>query len=90
MQICLAIDPGTSPPAPWPSRSLRFDGPACRQVEKVAHFLFLLGFLVNALKLISFYEKSYAELNEQGIATTRDMAWPVRDAPFLQAWCAAL
>lgn len=58
--------------------------------RKLPFSLFLLGFLVNALKLISFYERSYAELNEQGIATTRDMAWPARDAPFVHAWCAVL
>ena len=51
-------------------------------------YLSFLGFLVNAPTLISFYERYYAEANEQGI-TDSQLYWSPARAPFLHAWGAA-
>jgi hypothetical protein len=55
---------------------------------KALLYLSFLGFLVNAPTLISFYERYYAEANEQGISDSQ-LCWsPVR-APLLHGWGAA-
>ena len=46
------------------------------------------GFLINAPTLFAFYERYYAEENEQGVSE-RDALWSFSRAPFLHAWPAA-
>jgi hypothetical protein len=48
----------------------------------------LAGFLVNAPAMVSYYERYYAEANEQGVSES-DMLWSVSRAPLLHAWGAA-
>jgi hypothetical protein len=48
----------------------------------------LLGFLINAPTLFAFYERYYAEQNEQGVSE-HDTLWSFSQAPFLHAWPAA-
>jgi hypothetical protein len=50
----------------------------------------LLGFLVNSPTLLFFYERCFAELNEQGVSFDRDLAWSMNYAPLLQGWPAAI
>jgi len=50
--------------------------------------LSVAGFLVNAPTLFAFYERYYAEENEQGVSE-RDTLWSFSRAPFLHAWPAA-
>jgi hypothetical protein len=50
--------------------------------------LSFLGFLINAPTLVSFYERYYAEANEQGISE-RELVWSPSRAPLLHAWGAA-
>jgi hypothetical protein len=50
--------------------------------------LTVLGFLINAPTLFAFYERYYAEENEQGVSE-RDTLWSFSQAPFLHAWPAA-
>ncbi len=59
-----------------------------RSWKKAVVVLTLLGFMVNAPTLFSFYERHYAELAAQGIPDY-NIAWSVRYAPFLHAWPAA-
>jgi len=47
-----------------------------------------VGFLINAPTLFTFYERYYAEENEQGVSE-RDTLWSFSRAPFLLAWPAA-
>jgi hypothetical protein len=47
-----------------------------------------VGFLINAPTLFTFYERYYAEENEQGVSE-RDTLWSFSRAPFLHAWPAA-
>ena len=58
------------------------------RAAKALLYLSFLGFLVNAPTLISFYERYYAEANEQGI-TDSQLYWSPARAPFLHAWGAA-
>jgi hypothetical protein len=58
------------------------------RAAKALLYLSFLGFLVNAPTLISFYERYYAEANEQGI-TESQLYWSPARAPFLHAWGAA-
>jgi hypothetical protein len=58
-----------------------------RAAKALLYFSFL-GFLVNAPTLVSFYERYYAEANEQGI-TDSQLYWSPARAPFLHAWGAA-
>jgi len=51
-------------------------------------YLTFLGFLINAPTLVSFYERYYAEANEQGISDS-DLYWSPSRAPLLHAWGAA-
>jgi hypothetical protein len=46
------------------------------------------GFLVNAPAMVSYYERYYAEANEQGVSEN-DLLWSVSRAPLLHAWGAA-
>jgi hypothetical protein len=48
----------------------------------------LAGFLVNAPAMISYYERYYAEANEQGVSES-DLLWSPSRAPLLHAWGAA-
>ena len=47
--------------------------------------LTVIGFFVNAPTLISFYERYYAEANEQGISQ-QALLWSPKYAPLIQAW----
>jgi hypothetical protein len=58
------------------------------RMAKALLYLSFLGFLVNAPTLISFYERYYAEANEQGI-TDSQLYWSAVHAPLLHAWGAA-
>jgi hypothetical protein len=60
--------------------------------KKWRHGLIVLtvaGFLINAPTLFAFYERYYAEENEQGVSE-RDTLWSFARAPFLHAWPAAV
>jgi len=46
------------------------------------------GFLVNAPAMVSYYERYYAEANEQGVSES-DLLWSVSRAPLFHAWGAA-
>jgi hypothetical protein len=46
------------------------------------------GFLVNAPAMLSFYERYYAEANEQGVSEST-LLWSPSHAPLLHAWGAA-
>jgi hypothetical protein len=46
------------------------------------------GFLVNAPAMVSYYERYYAEANEQDVSEN-DLLWSVSRAPLLHAWGAA-
>jgi hypothetical protein len=46
------------------------------------------GFLVNAPAMVSFYERYYAEANEQGVSDSA-LLWSPSRAPLLHAWGAA-
>jgi hypothetical protein len=50
--------------------------------------LTVLGFLINAPTLFAFYERYYAEENEQGVSE-HDTLWSFSRAPFLHVWPAA-
>lgn len=58
------------------------------RAAKALLYLSFLGFLVNAPTLVSFYERYYAEANEQGI-TDSQLYWSPARAPFLHVWGAA-
>jgi hypothetical protein len=51
-------------------------------------YLSFLGFLINAPTLISYYERYYAESNEQGVLDN-ELYWSPSRAPLLHAWGAA-
>lgn len=51
--------------------------------------LALLGLFINAPTLVSFYERYFAEANEQGILDEQ-MNWSFDKAPFLHGWPAAI
>lgn len=46
------------------------------------------GFVVNAPTLVSFYERYYAEANQQGISEHAQL-WSPQDAPLLHVWGSA-
>jgi len=58
------------------------------KAAKALLYLSLLGFLVNAPTLVSFYERYYAEANEQGISDSQ-LCWSPARAPLLHGWGAA-
>lgn len=58
------------------------------KAAKILLYLSFLGFLVNAPTLISFYERYFAEANEQGISDNQ-LYWSPERAPLLHAWGAA-
>jgi hypothetical protein len=60
------------------------DGKAARALVCLS----FLGFLVNAPTLVSFYERYYAEANEQGISDA-ELYWSPARAPLLHGWSAA-
>ena len=60
------------------------DGKAARTLV----YLSFLGFLVNAPTLVSFYERYYAEANEQGISDA-ELYWSPAQAPLVHGWSAA-
>ena len=51
--------------------------------------LAIAGFLISAPTLFTFYERYYAEENERGVSE-HDALWSFSEAPFLNAWPAAL
>src|SRR5713101_509621 len=51
--------------------------------------LSLIGFLINAPTLVTYYERYYAEMNEQQIPE-HEMLWSFSRAPFLHVWPAAI
>ncbi len=51
--------------------------------------LSILGFLVNAPTLFSYYERYYAELNDTGVGFG-EVTWSFSRAPFVHAWPAAI
>ena len=57
--------------------------------RRAAIALTLMGLLVNAPTLFSFYERYYAELGERGVSE-HDMQWSIEYTPFLHAWPAAV
>lgn len=56
--------------------------------RKILVFAAVLGFLLNAPNLISFFERYYAEANEQGISKA-DLLWRPSLSPLLHQWPAA-
>jgi hypothetical protein len=60
------------------------DGKAARALV----YLSFLGFLVNAPSLVSFYERYYAEANEQEVSDA-ELYWSPASAPLLHGWSAA-
>jgi hypothetical protein len=58
------------------------------RAAKALLYLSFLGFLVNAPTLVSYYERYYAEANEQGIPES-DLFWSPSHAPLLHGWGAA-
>jgi len=58
------------------------------KAAKALLYLSFLGFLVNAPTLISFYERYYAEANEQGVSESQ-LNWSPLRAPLLHGWGAA-
>jgi len=58
------------------------------KATKALLFLSFLGFLVGAPTLVSYYERYYAEANEQGVPEN-DKFWSPSRAPLLHAWGAA-
>jgi hypothetical protein len=58
------------------------------KATKALLLLSFLGFLVNAPTLVSYYERYYAELNDQGLAQ-HDLVWSPTHAPLLHGWGAA-
>jgi len=58
------------------------------KAAKALLYLSFLGFVVNAPTLISFYERYYAEANEQGISESQ-LNWSPMRAPLLHGWGAA-
>jgi hypothetical protein len=60
------------------------------RLRKLLVYLSLIGFLINAPTLFSFYERYYAEMREQGVPVYPTLAWSPRRAPFLHAWPAAI
>lgn len=59
------------------------------QWRRVLIALTAAGFLINAPTLFTFYERYYAEENEQAVSE-RDALWSFSRAPFLHAWPAAV
>lgn len=57
--------------------------------KKALPILALFGFLVNAPTLFSYYERYYAEANEQNVSQSA-LLWSPFRAPLLHAWPAAL
>jgi hypothetical protein len=57
--------------------------------RRLAIALTIAGFLINAATLFTFYERYYAEANEQGVSE-HDLEWSMRNAPFLHSWPAAI
>lgn len=51
--------------------------------------LAILGFVINAPTLVSFFERYIAEANEQGV-TLQQLNWSPAKAPFLHGWPAAM
>jgi Dolichyl-phosphate-mannose-protein mannosyltransferase len=51
--------------------------------------LAIVGFLINAPTLFTFYERYYAEANERGVSE-HDALWSFAEAPFLHGWSAAV
>ena len=51
--------------------------------------LTVIGFLINAPTLVSYYERYYAEMNEQQVPE-HEMLWSFSRAPFLHIWPAAV
>jgi hypothetical protein len=58
------------------------------KAAKVLLALAFAGFLVNAPAMVSFYERYYAEANEQGVSDSA-LLWSPSRAPLLHAWGAA-
>ncbi len=54
--------------------------------RKALVVLTLLGFLLSAPTLFTFYERYFAELSQQGIHVGTDTAWSLRHAPLLHIW----
>ena len=51
--------------------------------------LAVIGFLVSAPTLVSFYERVYAEANDRGISN-KQMMWHPEDSPLVHGWPAAM
>lgn len=59
-----------------------------RKSARVLLILGLAGFLINAPTMVSYYERYYAEENEQGVSENTSL-WSPSHAPLLHAWGAA-
>ena len=59
-----------------------------KKLRKSLLILSAVGFLVNAPTLISFYERYYAEANEQGMSQ-QALLWSPKYAPLVRVWGAS-
>jgi hypothetical protein len=58
--------------------------------RKALIVLTIAGCVINAPTLFGFYERYFAELNEQNIPPGNETAWSLPLAPFLHGWPAAI
>ena len=65
---------------------MAFSGILTNRLRQVLVLLTILGFLVNAPTMFSFYERYLAERNDQGLGIN---AWDIQSSPALHAWPAA-
>jgi len=61
-----------------------------KRMERVIVPFILLGFLINAPTLVSYYERFFAESLEQGTPLGQDTGWSLQNAPLFHAWPAAI
>jgi Glycosyltransferase family 87 len=57
--------------------------------QKALSVLVVAGFLTTAPTLVSFYERYYAEANENGVSP-HDLTWLPSDSPLVHIWPAAI
>lgn len=60
------------------------------RLRRLLVYLSLIGFLINAPTLFAFYQRYYAEMEEQGVPLYPTVAWSPRLAPLLHGWPAAI
>ena len=67
-----------------------FTGLLQEKGRKALMFLTVGGFLINAPTLFCYYERYFAELHEQNLPTSYEIAWSLPRAPFLHGWPATI